>query len=112
MRNLESFVQTYERYFDVVVVLYAFAVVLYVILMQANIFFGIVAILIPILLHYVAKQEQYSRVPQIALATAIGFVGIYLPIRLVMGLILGLAVYIALILSQSQAALSGSGETR
>lgn len=111
MEDLKSFMQTHDRFFDVVVAIYALAVVLYVILMQASILFGILAIALPLLLYYMAKQGQHSRVLPIALGTAIGFVGVYLPIRLVMGLILGLAVYIALILSQSSAALSGTDES-
>lgn len=112
MRNVESILQSHGKYIDIVVSALALVFFAYTTIVLGQLLLATTVSIIPLTVYFPLRQKKHAHVLPIILGWIIGAYGHFSSNQFAVGLILGLAVYIALMIYRCTDALIEPDETR
>jgi prepilin signal peptidase PulO-like enzyme (type II secretory pathway) len=112
MRNVESVLQSHGKYIDIVVSALVLVFFAYTTILLGQLLLATTVSILLLTVYIPLRQEKHAHVLPIILGWIIGVYGYFSSNQLAVGLILGLAVYIALMIYRCTDALIEPNETR
>jgi prepilin signal peptidase PulO-like enzyme (type II secretory pathway) len=112
MRNVESMLQSHGKYIDIVVSALVLAFFVSTIILLGQLLLATTVSIIPLTVYIPLRQKKHAHVLPILLGWIIGIYGFFSSDQFTVGLILGLAVYIALMIYRRPETLTEPDETQ
>jgi prepilin signal peptidase PulO-like enzyme (type II secretory pathway) len=112
MRNIESVLQSHGKYINIVGSALILVFIAYTTILHGQLLLATTVSIIPLTVYIPLRQKKHAHVLPIILGWIIGIYGYFSSDQFAIGLILGLAVYIALMIYRRPETLTEPDETR